>query len=136
MMSGIFSPSNTSLSINNFSINAKIGDYVLSLSSESRLETSSILIVSVDIVIPCFVSTSWILKLTATNCLSLFDTSLSINNVWINTKIRYWVLNETLRISLSSECRFKASSILIVSVDVVIPSFVSTSWSFQFMASH
>jgi hypothetical protein len=37
---------------------------------------------------------------------------------------------------LSSECRFKASSILIVSVDIVIPSFVSTSWSFQFMASH
>ena len=104
------------LSSYNIWISSEIWYWVLSetLSIDLSSSVASNIVILFNVIIPSLFFFWWRFQFVSQSCLSLFNVTMCINNILVNTKVRNWVLCKTLSINLSSNWRVIASVIFII----------------------
>jgi len=119
------------LSSYNIWISTEIWYWVLSetLSTELSSSVASNIVILFNVIIPSLFFFWWRLQFVSQFCLSLFNVTMCINNILVNTKVRNWVLSKTLSINLSSNWGLVTSLVIILFYVVIPRSFSTCRWS-------
>ena len=119
------------LSSYNIWISSEIWYWVLSetLSIDLSSSVASNIVILFNVIIPSLFFFWWRFQFVSQSCLSLFNVTMCINNILVNTKVRNWVLSKTLSINLSSNWGLVTSLVIILFYVVIPRSFSTCRWS-------